>query len=122
LSRQLPAVWAAGVLLAVITGGAALARFALAGDWTAAGAWAVGALFIPTLALALGVWSGSGKLFEIVFLIFWYLGPMQRVAPLDYLGAVPQAVEAGMPLVYLIATALLGLAAVAGRKRQLLAG
>jgi hypothetical protein len=119
LSRQLPAVWASGVLLAVITGGAALARFALAGDWTGAGAWAVGALFIPTLALALGVWSGSGKLFEIIFLIFWYLGPMQRVVPLDYLGAVPQAVKAGMPLVYLIATALLGLAAVAGRKRQL---
>jgi hypothetical protein len=122
LSRQLPAVWAAGVLLAAITGGAALARFVLAGDWAGAGAWAVGALFIPTLALALGVWSGSGKLFEIVFLVFWYLGPMQRVAPLDYVGAVPQAVKAGMPLVYLIATVLLGLAAVAGRKRQLLAG
>ena len=119
LSRQLPAVWAAGVLLAVITGGAALARLALVGDWMGAGAWAVGALFIPTLALALGVWSGSSKLFEIIFLIFWYLGPMQRVAALDYLGAVPQAVTAGMPLVYLAATALLGLAAVAGRKRQL---
>ncbi len=119
LSRQLPAVWAAGVLLAVITGGAALARFALAGDWMAAGAWAVGALFIPTLALALGVWSGSSKLFEIVFLIFWYLGPMQRVAALDYLGAVPQAVTAGVPLIYLIATGLLMAAAVAGRKRQL---
>ena len=122
LSRQLPAVWAAGVLLAVITGGAALARFALAGDWTAVGAWAVGALFIPTLALALGVWSGSGKLFEIIFLLFWYLGPMQRVPALDYLGAVPQAVKTGMPLAYLAATGLLMVAAVAGRKRQLLAG
>jgi hypothetical protein len=119
LSRQLPAVWAAGVLLAVITGGAALVRFALAGDWMAAGAWAVGALFIPTLALALGVWSGSSKLFEIILLIFWNLGPMQRVPALDYLGAVPQAVKAGMPLVYLAATGLLMAAAVAGRKRQL---
>ncbi|MEO6194432.1 MAG: hypothetical protein ABIS20_15590 [Thermoanaerobaculia bacterium] len=119
LSRQLPAVWAAGVLLAVITGGAALVRFALAGDWMAAGAWAVGALFIPTLALALGVWSGSGKLFEVLFLIFWYLGPMQKVPVLDYLGAVPRAVQAGMPLAYLAATGLLMAAAVAGRKRQL---
>jgi hypothetical protein len=122
LSRQLPAAWAAGVLLAAVTGGAALARFVLAGDWTGAGAWTVGALFIPTLALALGVWSGGGKLFEIVFLILWYLGPMQRVAALDYLGAVPQAVKAGMPLVYLAATGLLMVAAVTGRKRQLLAG
>jgi len=119
LSRQLPAAWLSGVLLAVATGGAAVLRFALAGDWTGVGAWAVGALFIPTLALTLGVWSGSGKLFEIVFLVFWYLGPMQRVAPLDYLGAVPAAVKAGMPLAYLAATALLMVAAVAGRKRQL---
>jgi hypothetical protein len=119
LSRQLPAVWGSGVLLAVATGGGGVLRFALAGDWTAAGAWTVGALFIPTLALALGVWSGTGKLFEIVFLIFWYLGPMQRVAFLDYLGAVPQAVKAGMPLAYLAATGLLMAAAVAGRKRQL---
>ena len=119
LGRQLPAVWVAGVLLAVATGGAAVLRFALAGDWTGVGAWTVGALFIPTLALTLGVWSGSGKLFEIVFLVFWYLGPMQRVPPLDYLGAVPAAVKAGMPLAYLAATALLMVAAVAGRKRQL---
>ncbi|HKI00933.1 MAG TPA: hypothetical protein VKK31_03035 [Thermoanaerobaculia bacterium] len=119
LGRQLPAVWLSGVLLAVATGGAAVLRFALAGDWTGVGAWTVGALFIPTLALTLGVWSGSSKLFEIIFLVFWYLGPMQRVPALDYVGAVPAAVKAGMPLAYLAATALLMAAAVAGRKRQL---
>ena len=119
LGRQFPAAWLSGVLLAVVTGGGAVARFALADDWTAVGAWAVGALFIPTLALTLGVWSGSSKLFEIIFLVFWYLGPMQRVPSLDYLGAVPAALKAGMPLVYLAATGLLMVAATVGRKRQL---
>jgi hypothetical protein len=119
LGRQFPAAWLSGVLLAVVTGGGAVVRFALADDWTAVGAWAVGALFIPTLALTLGVWSGSSKLFEIVFLVFWYLGPMQRVPSLDYLGAVPAALKAGMPLVYLAATGLLMVAATVGRKRQL---
>ena len=84
-----------------------------------AGAWAVGALFIPTLALALGVWSGSGKLFEILYLVLWYLGPMQRVTQLDYLGSIPEAVKSGVPLAYLAAPGLLMLAAVMGRKRQL---
>jgi hypothetical protein len=119
LGRQLPAAWLSGVLLAVATGGGAVVRFALADDWTAVGAWVVGALFIPTLALTLGVWSGSSKLFEIVFLVFGYLGPMQRVPSLDYLGAVPAALKAGMPLAYLAATGLLMVAAMAGRKRQL---
>ena len=38
----------------------------ICGDWRGLLAWLTGALFIPTLALALGVWSGSSKLFEIV--------------------------------------------------------
>ncbi len=119
LSRQLPAMWLSGFVLAVATGGIAGLRLALAGDWAGAGAWGVGALFIPTMALALGVWSGSGKLFEILYLVLWYLGPMQRVRPLDYLGSLPEAVKSGVPLAYLAATGLLMLAAVMGRKRQL---
>lgn len=119
LSRQLPATWFSGFLLALATGGAAGLRLALAGDWAGAGAWAVGALFIPTMALALGVWSGGGKLFEILYLVLWYLGPMQRVRPLDYLGAIPEAVKSGVPVAYLAATGLLMLVAVVGRKRQL---
>ena len=119
LSRQLPAAWASGVILAVITGGGVAVRLGLAGDWGGLGAWTVGAVFIPTLALALGVWSGGGKLFEVVYLLLWYLGPMQHVPGMDYLGSLPAAVRAGTPVVFLIATLLLGAAAVAGRKRQL---
>jgi hypothetical protein len=119
LSRQLPAAWASGVLLAVITGGGVAARLGLAGDWGGLGAWTVGALFIPTLALALGVWSGGGKLFEVIYLLLWYLGPMQHAPGMDYLGTLPATVRAGTPAVFLVATVLLGAAAVAGRKRQI---
>ncbi len=119
LGRQLPAAWLSGVVLAMATGGFAALRLGLGGDWAGLGAWAVGALFIPTMALALGVWSGSGKLFEILYLVLWYLGPMQRVKPLDYLGALPEAVKSGVPLAYLAATGMLMLAVVTGRKRQL---
>jgi len=119
LSRQLPAAWAAGVLLALATGGGVALRLALAGDWAGVGAWLVGALFIPTMALALGVWSGSSKPFEAIYLVLWYIGPLQRTPSLDFMGAVPAAVKSGMPLAVLLATVLLGAAAVAGRRRQL---
>ena len=105
----------AGVLVAAAVGGGVAARYLIAGDFGALAAWAVGALFIPSLALALGVWSGSGKLFEAVYLVIWYIGPMNRTPQLDYLGATGR----GQPLFWLAATALLAAAAAAGRQWQL---
>jgi hypothetical protein len=119
LLRQLPATWAAGVILALLTGAGAAVRFLAAGDMVAFGAWLVGALFIPTMALALGIWSGTGKLFEILYLVIWYIGPMNHVPTMDYLGATETGPAQGMPLIYLAVTALLAAAAVVGRKRQL---
>lgn len=52
VGRQLPAVWMAGVLVAAAVGGGVAARYLIAGDFAALAAWAAGALFIPSLALA----------------------------------------------------------------------
>ncbi|HEY7214276.1 MAG TPA: ABC transporter permease [Thermoanaerobaculia bacterium] len=122
LLRQLPATWAAGVVLAMLTGCGAAIHFLAKGDLAALGAWLVGALFIPTFALALGVWSGTGKLFEILYLVVWYIGPMNHVPAMDYLGSTKASMAQGMPLVYLAVTALLAAAAVAGRRWRLQAG
>jgi len=119
LGRQLPATWLAGVALAMLTGGGAAVRFLAARQWDSLGAWVVGALFIPTLALALGLWSGSGKLFEVIYLVIWYIGPLNQVPAIDYTGATAAGLASGMPLVFLGMTALLMGAAVAGRRWQL---
>jgi hypothetical protein len=119
LRRQLPAMWLAGVIVAALAGSGAALRLALAGDGPALGAWLVGALFIPTLALALGVWSGGGKAFQVVYTVLWYAGPMNRVPALDFLGALEESVAAGIPLYFLALTTILGGLAVLGRKRQI---
>ncbi|MBP6470711.1 MAG: hypothetical protein KBE23_18610 [Chloroflexi bacterium] len=69
--------------------------------------------FVPALALALGVLSGTNRLFEIVYLTWWYIvlnlgneNAMLNFIPL----ANPQAI-----LVYLAATGLLLGVAVVGR-------
>ncbi len=59
LRRQLPATWLAGWILAILIGSGVLVRLILEGQWPNVLTWAVGALFIPSLALALGSWSGS---------------------------------------------------------------
>jgi hypothetical protein len=119
IARQLPAVWCAGVVLAVITGSGFAFRLALGGDWRGLVAWLIGAIFIPTLALTLGVWSGTSKLFEVVYTVLWYVGPVRATAPLDFMGSIPVTATTRLPLFYLALAGAMVVLAVAGRKRQL---
>ena len=119
LCRQLPACWVAGVIVAVITGGGTGLRLFMAGDESGALAWTAGALFIPTMALALGVWSGSSKLFEVLYLFLWYLGPANRLGALDFMGASGPLLPSRTPLTFLMITAALAVFALFGRQRQL---
>jgi hypothetical protein len=119
ISRQLPAVWLAGVLLALLTGGVFGLRVLLTGNIRGLLTWLVGVLFIPTLALALGVWSGTGKPFEILYTLLWYVGPMHAFPPLDFMGSAPATATTHYPLLYLAFTALFAVVALPGRRRQL---
>jgi len=120
IARQLPAVWLAGVLLAAVTGSGFAFRLLLEKNLPGLFACAVGALFIPTAALFLGVWSSSSKPFEILYTLFWYLGPMHATPAFDFMGSAPATAATRYPLVYLALTAILFVMALAGRKRQLL--
>lgn len=117
LWRQLSATWLAGILLALLLFGSMLVRFAIAGDTTSILALLIGIFFVPTLALALGVWTGSSKFFEIFYFLLLYLGPFQKTRPLDFLGALPSHV--GVSLVFLGITLLLLFLAFLGRRFKL---
>jgi hypothetical protein len=119
LTRQLPASWLAGVLIAVVMGGGAGARVLLAANYPALLGWFAGAVFIPSLALALGILTKSSRPFEGVFTGLWYAGPLNRVPGLDFTGGANgrHTIEYGW--VYLALTAVLLAAAFWGRGRQL---
>ncbi len=119
LRRLLPAAWAAGVLLALISGSFLGIRLLLAGDFQGVIAWAAGAAFIPTLALGLGVWTGNGKMFEVLYLILWYAGPMNKVAPIDFMGSSAETPVATTVSVALLTILILS-ASFQGRRRRLL--
>ena len=119
LRRQLPACWLAGVIIALLTGGGTGIRLLVAGEQLGLIAWTVGALFIPTMALALGVWSGSSKLFEVLYLLLWYLGPANHFAGIDFMGVTGSLLPPGTPVRFCAITAALAVFAIAGRKRQL---
>jgi hypothetical protein len=116
LLRQLPAVWVAGVLVALVTGGGLGLRLLVAGDRNGLLAWFAGALFIPSLALALGVWSGSSKPFEALYTVWWYIGPANHVPAMDFMGTTPLSSQPGW---YFLLTALLLIACYVGRRSKL---
>ena len=114
LSRQLPALWIAGVLVAMLTGAGVALRFLFAADGQSLVAWLAGALFIPSLALALGVWTHSSKAFEAIYTLWWYVGPAHHTPGLDFMGTTPASSQ---PIVYAAAATIL-LAAAYWRRRQ----
>jgi hypothetical protein len=87
------------------------------GDGEGMKAWCAGAIFIPSLALAMGLWTRSAKLFEILYLLLWYLGPLhpRDLPALDFVGATNASVHAGMPVVFVLLAVLLCLLAYAAR-------
>ena len=111
--RQLPATWLAGVALALVTGSGALAR--LASEPGLLPGLVAGTLFIPSLALLLGVASGSGRAFQVAWMLLWYLGAMNGVPAFDVVGATAAGIATGAPWAYAIAG--LGLAALAAAAR-----
>ncbi len=116
LYRQLPAVWMAGVAVAMTTGGGFALRLLIGRDTHAPLAWLAAAIFIPSLALALGVWSGSSKMFEVLYTVWWYVGPMSHAPGLDFTSASPGS---SAPIFYLLATGFLLALTYAGRRAKL---
>jgi len=113
---QLLAVWGSGVVIAALTGSGALVNVLASGEWGVVPGIVAGMLFIPALALALGVWSGGSKFFEALYVIWWYIGPMNQIRDLDFTGGSSTPLSAAA---YLAAAALCLLAADAGRRRQM---
>ena len=108
--RQLPAAWLAGVLVTALFGISGAVVYLSNGDLPGLAAWMGAVLFIPSLALGLGVFSSGSRVFEVVYLFLWYMGPYQKLPALDFITGAPQ--------VFLLAAAGLLLLSVFWRGRQ----
>ncbi|MBN2549054.1 MAG: ABC transporter permease subunit [Anaerolineales bacterium] len=115
LWRQLPAQWLAGFAVALLMGSGAMLRFTLDQEASSLLALLSGAIFIPSLALAAGVWSGGSKLFEILYISILYIGPLNHFPALDFTGAF----STGRPEFFIPLSLALILLAFLGRGWQI---
>lgn len=114
LSRQFPALWTSGIVFALLTGAGIGIRLAVAANWHSLSAWLAGAVFIPSLALALGVWTGGPRAFEAIYTVWWYIGPGHQIPGLDFMGTTPSS---SSPFAYALAACFL-VAVAYLRRRQ----
>jgi hypothetical protein len=122
LLRLLLSSWLAGVMLTALAASGVLLGRLIFAELFALLPWVLSVLFIPTLALTLGIWSRSSKPFEVIYPILWYLGPFNsqnQLLVLDYLGVHPEASVITSPLPVAGFIALLMLLALIGRQRQM---
>lgn len=111
---QLSAQWLAGFLIAVAISGFFGIRALVAGDPGAFTHWLLGAAFIPSLALTCGIVTGGRKLFEVLYTLIFYAGPLNKTPFCDFTGSVLYgSLQSSLLLWSLITIGLLELSVVA---------
>ncbi|MBK8901301.1 MAG: ABC-2 transporter permease [Anaerolineaceae bacterium] len=107
---QFWAAWLAGVTLALAATAVPGLRALVSGNVGQGLGMMVGVLFVPSLALACGVWSGNGRLFQVLYLLGWFAAAGGNHW-LDFMAFHAETAASGIPLVYLVAAvAAVGLA------------
>nr|WP_026591702.1 hypothetical protein [Bacillus sp. UNC437CL72CviS29] len=80
------ATWISGVIVGFIISSGIIIQLILIEDISFLLSWLIGIVFIPTVALALGIWARTRKLFEVLYVILWYVGPVNHLPYVDFLG------------------------------------
>ncbi len=106
--RPLLAGWLAGACLPMIACIGILVRELFLGDLFSAASLAVGAFFVSALAMAVGNLARTPKAFEALYVVWWYIGPLQGLRGIDFVGVTAAS---AMPVQFAALTVLLILAA-----------
>jgi len=118
LRCQLSASWLSGVTIALSMTSGSLVRALSIGNVERALVMGVGVVFVPSLALACGVLSRSSRLFEILYLMLWYVA-FNGVPAFDFIGLGNAGLQQGYWLIYLVLALILLVVSFVVRKSQL---
>jgi hypothetical protein len=94
-------------------------RLASGGVWNLLLGWVAASVFIPALALMLGVWTNGGRTFEIVYFLLWLAAAKDPIVIFNFMGRSHEPGAELVPLFYLGVTAILLILAAAGRGKQI---
>nr|WP_001067150.1 MULTISPECIES: hypothetical protein [Bacillus cereus group] len=103
------ATWISGIIVGLIISSGVIVQLIVMEDISSLLSWLSGIVFIPTFALTLGVWSQTRKLFEVLYIFLWYLGPINHLPYVDFLAISTSNVVLYITLsILLLCIALIG--------------
>jgi hypothetical protein len=113
--RQIISSWVAGVLIALALALPVLIRMLSVGQAYGALACVAGTVFLPSLALFLGEFTKTLRVFEVTFVVITYL-VLNKVTAALYMGFSPDDASFARASIYLATGIALGIAALAKRE------
>jgi hypothetical protein len=119
ITHQLTALWLSGLLVALAAVVCMVLRSVQAGEISYAAMLLIAAFLVPSASLALGTVSGSRKFFEVVYLMIWYVGSIDRLPALDLLGTTSEAITGTKFFVLGLLSLIFLIAAITARARRL---
>ena len=102
------ASYSAGWLLLAMASCGSLIRFAFMAEWILLIQVIIAISFSVSLAYFCGAFTGTKRMFEILYTAIWYMGPIQSALYIDFFGVnSAESWQAGMP--YYITAISIGL-------------
>ncbi|MGH4123187.1 MAG: hypothetical protein ACREV6_09710 [Clostridium sp.] len=121
IKAQFLAVYLSGVVVAVLINSGFFIKFVVTGNFSGVLCLISACVFVPAMAFALGSVTGGSKIFEVIYLLMWYMEPLNDMPYLDYIGVTKYAVNLGIPYVYgAVGILLLGVALIARKRRMVI--
>ncbi len=103
---------AAGILFTVFINTAVIIKFLLLHNFLGILYILIGSFFVNTLGIFIGNIAGSSTAFEITYIILWYLGILNSLPSLDFLGLTTKSAMFHIPVIFLVIGACLTVASI----------
>lgn len=105
--KQLVSIWVANFTIMLIVSSSTMIKVAFCYEPVRALYVLIGVIFITSLAVFLGTVSGNSTLFELIYIVLWYAGPLNKVKYFDFLGVSERKIEIHLPITYLLISLIL---------------
>ncbi|RYJ08516.1 hypothetical protein ELS19_18570 [Halogeometricum borinquense] len=116
---QLFAEWIVGVTIIAVLVGSSIGLTALLTSTPVLLGYVAAILFVPSLALSVGIWSGRSELFEVLYLVIWFVGPANGLKPVVFTATEATALSTVSVIVYICLGLCLFVASFVHRSRQM---
>lgn len=99
---QVFASFAAAIVFTILVNTALIIKFAMLSNFLVIVQLLIGAVFVNGLGMFIGNLSKSSTAFEITYIILWYVGILNGLPQLDFLGINEKSLNLHLSLIFLI--------------------